>query len=33
MEAVAWLAFEKLAADEVEVVRDASPLAALAAWE
>lgn len=33
MEAVAWLAFEKLSADRVEVVRDASPLAAMAAWE
>ena len=33
MEAAAWLAFEKLSADRVEVVRDASPLAAMAAWE
>ena len=33
MEAVAWLAFERLSADRVEVVRDASPLAAMAAWE
>lgn len=33
MEAVAWLAFEKLSADRVEMVRDASPLAAMAAWE
>ena len=33
MEAAAWLAFEKLSADRVEVVRDASPLAAIAAWE
>ena len=31
MEAAAWLAFEKLSADRVEMVRDASPLAAMAA--
>ena len=33
MEAVAWLAFEKLSADRVEVVRDANPLMSMAAWE
>ena len=33
MEAVAWLAFEKLSTDRVELVRDASPLAAMAVWE
>ena len=33
MEAVAWLAFEKLATDQVEVVRDANPLMSMAAWE
>ena len=33
MEAAAWLAFEKLSAEGVEMVREASPLAAMAAWE
>ena len=33
MEAVAWLAFEKLDRNAVEIVRDAGPLATLAAWE
>ena len=33
METIAWLAFEKLDRDAVEIVRDASPLATLAAWE
>ena len=33
MEVAAFIAFEKLGRDQVEVVRDASPLATLAAWE
>ncbi len=33
MEAAAWLAFEKLSPEGVEMVREASPLAAMAAWE
>ena len=33
MEAVAWLAFEKLDRSAVEIVADRSPLATLAAWE
>ncbi len=33
MEVAAFIAFEKLARDQVEVVRDASPLATLAGWE
>ena len=33
MEAVAWLAFEKLDRNAVEIVADRSPLATLAAWE
>ena len=33
MEAAAWLAFEKLAGDQIEVVADRSCLATLAAWE
>ena len=33
MEVAAFIAFEKLDRDRVEIVRDASPLAAMAAWE
>ena len=33
MEVAAFIAFERLARDQVEVVRDASPLATLAGWE
>ena len=33
MEVAAFIAFEKLAREQVEVVRDASPLATLAGWE
>ena len=33
MEVAAFIAFEKLARDQVEVVLDASPLAMLAGWE
>ena len=33
MEAVAWLAFEKLDRDAVEIVADRSPLATLTGWE
>ena len=33
MEVAAFIAFEKLGRDQVEVVRDASPLATLAGWE
>ena len=33
MEAAAWLAFEKLAGDQIEVVADRPCLATLAAWE
>ena len=33
MEAVAWLAFEKLDRNAVEIVADRSPLTTLAAWE
>ena len=33
MEVAAFIAFEKLSGDQVEVVRDASPLATLAGWE
>ena len=33
MEAVAWLAFEKLDRNAVEIVADRSPLATLAGWE
>ena len=33
MEVAAWLAFEKLCRDQVEIVADAPEIAALAAWE
>ena len=33
MEAVAWLAFEKLDRSAVEIVADVSPMARLAGWE
>ena len=33
MEAVAWLAFEKLDRDRIEIVANRSPLATLAGWE
>ncbi len=33
MEAAAWLAFEKLARDQVEIVADRPWLASLTAWE
>ena len=33
MEVAAWLAFEKLGRDQVEIVADAPEIAALAAWE
>ena len=33
MEVAAFIAFEKLSRHQVEVVRDASPLATLAGWE
>ena len=33
MDAVAFIAFENLSGHEVEVVRDAHPLASLAGWE
>ncbi len=33
MDAIAFIAFENLSGHEVEVVRDAHPLASLAGWE
>ena len=33
MEVAAFMAFENLAGDQVEVIRDAGPLATLTGWE
>ena len=33
MEVAAFIAFEKLDRERIEIVRDANPLAAMAAWE